>query len=99
MLSCAFLSIPLTNLQVSGHPQFCHPEEPRDLRFHLIPSQCCRQQLFQPLANCSWKRHPTLVIPSAAEGPAVSLALQQPLDGGYRCTGNCGGAKNAALSG
>jgi hypothetical protein len=30
--------------------------KPRDLRFHLTPSQCSRQQLFQPLANSPWKR-------------------------------------------
>ncbi len=43
----------------------------------LIPmllSRCPDVQLFQPLANSSWKRYPTLVIPS---GLRISYALHQ----------------------
>jgi len=40
--------------------------KPRDLQFHSTPNQCCRLQLYQPLANSPWKRTPRFVIPTGA---------------------------------
>jgi hypothetical protein len=57
------------------------PSEAEGPAVHSTANQCCRQRLFQPLANFPRKLHLPLVIPTGAKrsGGTCGFLNQQPL--------------------